>query len=457
MTDIVNIANSTIPAASQKSSIKYQDGTTGDIIREVIACYKQSYMQLKNFAPYLKGSTVKETCRNIWDFVKENIQYKIDPPGMQFIKEPVRLWADKQGDCKSFSVFAASCLSCLGINGFFRFVSFNESTLPTHVYVVVPYKNEEIIIDAVWYYFNEEKPFTHKREFSMTQIARLSGTQSSKPVIGSPFSVVAGQSNNNESAISGGVATVLYGAARKKMLMDNIDKLAIMGLYIFMPNGPDNGGYGWPKNISWPSSYAQRGKCPQAVLDKASKQFFNFWNFGDWAGIDVGTEFFQPLRDAQARLLGKDPVDWWHEKLSAVGINGIGDDGNGGGFGWLSIATSALGVVSKLFGSGAQWSWKYGEPSSFVPSLSDWGALTPNPLADLASQLNVSVDNSDNGGGIDYGNSTPIIDPNTTYNNLPTTDNGTQGNFLSQNPILVFGLVSAGALLLFKGKKKRRY
>jgi hypothetical protein len=114
----------------------------------------------------------------VWAAVKDNINYKIDPPGVQWIRTPARLWADKEGDCKSFSVFIGSCLHQLGIPFTFRFVSFDDTNAtPTHVYVVVPVKGgKEIYLDAVLPQFNVQKPFTYKQDFKMpTAIARLSG------------------------------------------------------------------------------------------------------------------------------------------------------------------------------------------------------------------------------------------------------------------------------------------
>lgn len=141
----------------------------------VLDCYRAKNNQVKQFAPYLRGRTIKETCNNVWQFVKDNIAYKVDPPGEQWIKEPARVWADKVCDCKSYSVFIASLLHHLGIEGYFRFVSFAADHIPTHVYVVVPIKNGDIKIDCVLGLFNKEKPFTHKYDYSMTRISQLSG------------------------------------------------------------------------------------------------------------------------------------------------------------------------------------------------------------------------------------------------------------------------------------------
>jgi len=166
-----------IAAPNNKSLVKHQAGNTQNIIQEVIDCYKECNSQVSKYAPSLKASTLLKTCNNVWAAVYDNIRYKIDPPGVQWVRTPARLWSDREGDCKSFSVFIGSCLHQLNIPFAFRFVSFNSDDTPTHVYVVVPQaKGNDIILDAVLPQFNVEKPYTYKKDFKMpTTVTRLSG------------------------------------------------------------------------------------------------------------------------------------------------------------------------------------------------------------------------------------------------------------------------------------------
>lgn len=155
----------------------YKTGDTTDIMDEVIQCYNNNHKQAEQLAKKLQTSSLQKTCNNIWDYIKTNISYKIDPEGFQWVRTPSRLIADGEGDCKSFSVLAASLLANLGITPTFRFTSYNGSKTPTHVYVVVKQKGkEDIIIDAVINGFNTQKKFTHKKDITMAKIATLSGT-----------------------------------------------------------------------------------------------------------------------------------------------------------------------------------------------------------------------------------------------------------------------------------------
>ena len=169
------IADATIPKASNKFFKVKNRYTTGDIVSEVLGCYQESNWQVKNFAPYLKGNGIYDTCLNIWAFLKKFVKYKVDPDNVQWVKEPSKVWADKECDCKSYSIFIASCLKNLGIDGVFRFVSFNKDPDPTHVYIVVRNQGQDIIIDDVMPQFNKEAPYKNKKDYSMKGLYRVSG------------------------------------------------------------------------------------------------------------------------------------------------------------------------------------------------------------------------------------------------------------------------------------------
>lgn len=169
------VADQTIPPAQNKFIQIKKRYSTGDIVNEVLECYRQSSWQVKALAPYLKGDNVKDTCKNIWNFLKENVKYKIDPEDVQWVKEPAKVWQDKRCDCKSYSIFIASLLKGLDIKGCFRFVSYDKDPNPTHVYVVVRNQGEDIIIDDVMPAFNRQKPYESKKDYSMTGLYRVSG------------------------------------------------------------------------------------------------------------------------------------------------------------------------------------------------------------------------------------------------------------------------------------------
>lgn len=176
--DIVSIANKLIPkpAGIERVQDRY---LTNDIIRQVLLQYEKHKDQLKDFAPYLKGNSVEETCRNIWKFWRSNIRYVADDAGnwKQLVKSPAAVWADKFCDCKSFSVAVAICCYQLGIKCVFRFVSFNPDakTIPTHVYNVAYYQGQKYIIDCCLPDFDMEKNFAAKYDYLSPGLYAVNG------------------------------------------------------------------------------------------------------------------------------------------------------------------------------------------------------------------------------------------------------------------------------------------
>lgn len=182
----MKFATHLISAPTGKDDVRYPNGNTKDIIDTVLFADGKAARYTKDFAPTLVGSSLMETCSNIHRFLKQEIKYSLDPLGEQLIKSPGRLWKEnrkssgnpKGGDCKSFSLFTASCLRNLNIPYGYRFASYNNSNpTPTHVYCFVPLENgREIIIDAVWDgAFNTQKPYSFKQDKIMLAGAAVGG------------------------------------------------------------------------------------------------------------------------------------------------------------------------------------------------------------------------------------------------------------------------------------------
>lgn len=170
-----------------KSKILKKKGYTKDIIDAVKYVYDQNYKQGDQFKGWFVGRNVKETCNNIIDFVLDFITYKVDPSGVQWVKTPNRFIDDACGDCKSYSIFVCSVLTCLGITNGFRFASYKRGSDFTHVYswVIDEYGNK-IIIDCVAIQqgkanrFEEVDFYKIKDIMNSTKISILSGLEDGK-------------------------------------------------------------------------------------------------------------------------------------------------------------------------------------------------------------------------------------------------------------------------------------
>jgi len=135
-------------------SIKGADNI--DIINTIEKSLPLAVSQTKNIASKFLGSDVLDTCKNIFDFLKDNIFYVRDQDEEQIIKLPSKLLADKSGDCKSFALFTAAILKNLNIPFVFRYINQTGGNIPAHVYTVAYNGSDPIYIDAVWYKFNEQ-------------------------------------------------------------------------------------------------------------------------------------------------------------------------------------------------------------------------------------------------------------------------------------------------------------
>ena len=174
-----------------KKTVIKQKGTTDDIIKSVVSVYNESYQQAADFAQSFKGATIRNTAANIADFVVNNFNYKVDPEGEQWVRTPARLYADREADCKSFSIFVCSCLSCLGIKNGFRFVSYTPDKQITHVYsYAVDEDGNKFIIDTVAQIQKGLQPFEEikyksKKDVmnSYTKISKLSGVPATEEEI----------------------------------------------------------------------------------------------------------------------------------------------------------------------------------------------------------------------------------------------------------------------------------
>lgn len=124
-------------------------GFNQDVIDAEINCYQAWKDQPRELVSNLCDGSIDEKCEAVFAYLVNNVEYKLDETGNQFIKSPARLLADKCGDCKSFTMFIACCLHCLGIKHIIRFVNYDGGKQFTHVYpVAIDENGNEIVLDA---------------------------------------------------------------------------------------------------------------------------------------------------------------------------------------------------------------------------------------------------------------------------------------------------------------------
>lgn len=169
------------PKPEKQDKVVMQNGDVEDTVRlmeRVVWTYKEDTKQI---ASLLNRTSTEATCRAIWQFMYDFVQYKLDQAGLEQLRRPARSWSERATgvDCDCMSIFVSSILLNLNIPHSFRITKYSKDNWQ-HVYVIVPSSpTKYYTIDAVLGRNNYEKPFSQNKDFPMNldgiNIAVLSG------------------------------------------------------------------------------------------------------------------------------------------------------------------------------------------------------------------------------------------------------------------------------------------
>jgi hypothetical protein len=156
------------PAAKGNIYTVKHNASLADTLAYIPRVVAETKAQTKKFAAYIKGKNVYETCRNIWEFIYNHIQYRKDEKGYEQIRSPARTWQDRNEgvDCDCYSVFISSVLSNLAIAHVLRITKYQQDHFQ-HIYPVVPYRGRYITMDCVTDRFDYEVPYSAKKDYPM--------------------------------------------------------------------------------------------------------------------------------------------------------------------------------------------------------------------------------------------------------------------------------------------------
>lgn len=167
---------------NNESTLINPKGVTSDIVTAVIDCYQRNVGTVpQSLLRIVADCDDENIAYNIFVWISDNIRYKKDPDGQQWVKTPARLIYDGCGDCKSYSILICSVLTIMGVKNKFRFVSYDGTTNYSHVYPVAIIDGEQIPVDVVaWQQkgveFGNEVEYTNKKDImNTTKISELSG------------------------------------------------------------------------------------------------------------------------------------------------------------------------------------------------------------------------------------------------------------------------------------------
>jgi len=165
----LNQVYSKLTPAKNVSKMMIENQSTNDIIKQVLAQHQENKIEAKKIAHLFDGGNLFATCQNIWNFLKDNIPYTVEPSSHQSTKSLARIIYDaKKGigsDCKHYAGFTGAILDSLyGTKDWcYRFTGYSDYiNVPTHTYVCAKDDEGNIYVDAVLSYFNTQKPYKLK-------------------------------------------------------------------------------------------------------------------------------------------------------------------------------------------------------------------------------------------------------------------------------------------------------
>jgi hypothetical protein len=157
----------------------YQNSS--DIIKEIIKAHAKYSSEYDKISKYFWKGSARATANYIFDYLKKNVNYDIEPDTKQTVKSPSAIVAQGYGDCKHYSLFTAGILDSLRrsgkpINWAYRFANYKLfARTPHHVFVVMdPKTNNETWIDPVLEFFDNKKPYVNATDKNYKQMALYS-------------------------------------------------------------------------------------------------------------------------------------------------------------------------------------------------------------------------------------------------------------------------------------------
>jgi hypothetical protein len=160
------------------------DQSTNDIINAILKQHNRSAKDYDKLFYFFDCGNFYDTAKKVFNFLKNNIEYQIEPDELQTVKTPAAILATKNGDCKHMSLFIAGILDSYRRNTgdifdlCYRFAAYDGSKTPEHVFVVInPGTNNEIWCDPVLDYFDEKKQpnFYKDKKIDNMALMALSG------------------------------------------------------------------------------------------------------------------------------------------------------------------------------------------------------------------------------------------------------------------------------------------
>jgi len=212
------------------SKMLVRDQQVPDIISAMLSAHKLYASEYDKISQdFYRGDGI-QTAKNIFEFLKKNVKYKIESDKKQRILSPSAILSiGKYGaDCKTYALFIMGILHSLQRKGlidnkiYYRFASYRLlDEIPHHVFGVIQDKSgNEYFIDPVLSRFDERKTYYHKidKEPSMP-LYSVSGIGSQVGLFGSAKKKAAAKAAASSAAPVAQSAPAAKPKEKKKIVL----------------------------------------------------------------------------------------------------------------------------------------------------------------------------------------------------------------------------------------------
>jgi hypothetical protein len=159
-----------LSAYGKKRILIKKDQGVPDIMSAMLSAHKIYAPEYDKISQDFYAGDGIQTAKNLFNFLKKNVKYKIESENNQRIMSPSAIVSLAKNDCKNYALFIMGVLDSLKRKGlinndiYYRFASYKLlDEVPHHVFAVIrDTDGSEYYIDPVLSTFNERKTFFHK-------------------------------------------------------------------------------------------------------------------------------------------------------------------------------------------------------------------------------------------------------------------------------------------------------
>lgn len=160
-----------LPAYQNKRVTVVDKQATADIINYIAKVHEMTKADYNKISKDFWKGNVKDTAKGLFDFLKQNVTYKIESGEKQTVKTPSAILHEKQGDCKHYASFIVGVVDSLNRKGYpieagYMYVnSLNSSDNFHHVFGVVvdPKTGKDYWTDPIYRVFDRRKEYLNEK------------------------------------------------------------------------------------------------------------------------------------------------------------------------------------------------------------------------------------------------------------------------------------------------------